>query len=165
MSERCNPRGIGLSVAVGVFAGCGPIGFHAPIALVLATAFRLNRLWAFVASRSSILPVYLAITFCEIQAGHFLRTGERLRLTPAEAFGLRYDVAAEWLIGVFVVGAVLATAAGLGAYAVARAWERRSPRRSPRAGETGDPVSSRRPAGLLRPSSGSPTSARPGPSL
>jgi uncharacterized protein (DUF2062 family) len=133
------------------------VGLHAAIALVLATALRANRLWALLASRVSILPVYLVIAFGEIEAGHFVRTGEVLRLSASEAFARRYEVLTEWLIGTLLVGSALAAAAGLLAYMCARAWHRH---RRTRAGDAAStPVSSRTPDELRPPSSESLTSA------
>ncbi|HLK37152.1 MAG TPA: DUF2062 domain-containing protein, partial [Polyangiaceae bacterium] len=55
LRERSSPPEVGLSVGVGVFAACTPLlGAHAWIALGLATLLRLNRVWAFLASRVSI---------------------------------------------------------------------------------------------------------------
>ena len=99
--EHSSPRGIGQSVGVGVFAGCTPVGFHAAIALGLATALRLNRLWAFLASRVSILPVYLAYrVLSEIEAGAL--RADRRALAPhsaSEALARRYELAVDWLLG------------------------------------------------------------------
>jgi uncharacterized protein (DUF2062 family) len=132
------------------------VGLHAVIALVLATAFRANRLWALLASRVSILPVYLVIALGEIEAGHFARTGEVLHLSASEAFARRYEVLSEWLIGTLLVGSALAAAAGLLAYVCARAWHRR---RRDGAGDTANtPVSSRTPDEFRPPSLESPTS-------
>jgi uncharacterized protein (DUF2062 family) len=154
VDERSAPHEIGKSVGVGVFAGCTPFGAHAAVALGLATAFRLNRLWAFLASRAAIFPVYLAIAFAEIEAGHLVRTGAWAHLRPAEAFARRYELTTDWVIGTLLVGVALGMVAGLIAYACARRWQK------PRAG---DGVSSRTPGGPPRPSLGSPTSAPPDP--
>ncbi len=115
---------------MGIFAGCTPWGFHAAIAIALATILRLNRLWAFAASRAAILPVYLAIAFCEIEAGHLLRTGQLARLTPGEAFAQRYDLLTEWLVGTLLVGSVLAAAGGALAYALATLYRSRARNRA-----------------------------------
>jgi uncharacterized protein (DUF2062 family) len=155
--ERSSPRGIGQSVAAGVFAGCTPLGFHGAIALALATAFRLNRLIAFAASHLSILPVYLAILFCEVEVGHLLRRGQFAHLTPGEAFDHRYELLTESLLGTLVVGAALGATLGLVAYVCARSLQRSSYR-------TRLPVSSRTLDGPRPPSSGSPPSAPPDPS-
>jgi uncharacterized protein (DUF2062 family) len=166
LREHSSPRGIGHSVAVGVFAGCTPVGLHAVIAVVLATALRANRLWALLASRVSILPVYLLIALGEVEAGHFVRTGKVVHLTASEAFAHRYDVLSEWLIGTLLVGSALAAAAGLLAYVVARAaraWQRPPP--GPPLAPEGASVSSRTPDEPRPLSSESPTSAPRGPSL
>jgi uncharacterized protein (DUF2062 family) len=160
LREHSSPRGIGHSVAVGIFAGCTPVGLHAVVALVLATALRANRLWAFLASRVSILPVYLVIAFGEIEAGHFVRTGEVLHLSASEAFARRYQVLSEWLIGTLLVGSALAATAGVLAYMCARTWHRRRRRRADdQVTRASTPVSSRTPDELRPPSSESLTSA------
>ena len=172
-SEHSSPREIGLAFAAGVFAGCTPFGFHGAIALALATLLRLNRLWAFVASRASILPIYLLIAFCEIEAGHFFRTGQFARLSPSEAFAHRNDLLTEWVLGTLVVGSALAAFAGLLAYACARAWPGGTapgegdagnvPGRSPSPGSPRS-LSPRKHDESRPPSSESRTSAPPDPS-
>jgi uncharacterized protein (DUF2062 family) len=160
LREHSSPRGIGLSVAVGVFAGCSPWGFHGILALAVATILRLNRLWAFLASRIAIFPVYLAIAFCEIEVGHLLRTGEFARLAPSEAFAHRYELFPALMLGTLVVGCVLAAVAGAAAYAGAAMWQRGQ------AGASGSDrraFSSHRLDGSRPPSSGSPKSAPPDP--
>lgn len=154
LDEHSTPPEIGKSVGVGVFAGCTPFGAHAVVALGLATALRLNRLWAFLASRTAIFPVYLAIAFAEIKAGHLVRTGAWMHLSPAEAFARRYELLTDWILGTLLVGIALGMVAGLVAYTCARRW-----RKSP----AGDAVSSRTPGGPPRRSLGSPTSAPPDP--
>jgi uncharacterized protein (DUF2062 family) len=157
LSERSSPREIGMSVGVGIFAGCTPPGFHAAVALGLATALRLNRLWAFLASRASVFPVYLAIAFLEIEAGHLLRTGAWAHLDASEAFARRYELAADWVIGTLLVGMALGAALGLVAYGCARLWQRNPAEAGNRL------VSSNRPEGPPPPSLGSRTSAPPDP--
>jgi uncharacterized protein (DUF2062 family) len=167
-SEHSSPREIGLAVAAGVFAGCAPFGFHGLVAVALATLLRLNRLWAFVASRTSILPIYLLILFCEIEAGHLFRTGQFARLSPSEAFAHRSDLLTEWVVGTLVVGSALAAFAGLLAYACARAWPWRTAPGDAGNVAGGPPsprsLSPRRLDESRRPSSESRTSAPPDPS-
>jgi uncharacterized protein (DUF2062 family) len=181
LGERCTPRGIGLSVGAGAFAGCTPWGFHAAVALALATVLRLNRLWAFLASRVSILPVYLAFAISEIEVGHRLRTGQFTHQTPSEAFAHRYELMTDWAIGTLLVGGAVAVLSGLVAYACARAWQKRRGGRQDAVGSAAGPQdvtgSTAGPqdavgsaAATLRtrdefrpPSSGSPTSAPPDP--
>jgi uncharacterized protein (DUF2062 family) len=151
-----------MSVAAGVFAGCTPWGVHAAVALALATLLRLNRLWALLASRASILPVYLLVAFCEIEVGHRLRTGQSTHLSAADAFAHRSEFVTDWVVGTLPVGCALAAAAGLVSYACARVWAR-SPGRGPSSGASDGAVSWRRLDGPRPPSSGSPTSAPPDP--
>ena len=58
----------------------------------LATALRLNRLWAFLASRGAIFPVYLAIAFAEIRRAIPSGPARGSICTPRQA-GLRADAA------------------------------------------------------------------------
>jgi uncharacterized protein (DUF2062 family) len=169
-SEHSSPREIGLAVAAGIFAGCAPFGFHGLVAVALATLLRLNRLWAFVASRTSILPIYLLILFCEIEAGHLVRTGHFAHLSPSEAFARRNDLLTEWVVGTLLFGSALAAFAGALAYACARAWPRGPAESQGEAGDApGGPASPRllspRKLDEARPpSSESRTSAPPDPS-
>jgi uncharacterized protein (DUF2062 family) len=122
-NEHATPHEVGLSVAVGAFSACTPfLGLHMWIALGLATVFRLNRLWAFLASRISIMPVYLWISFCEIELGHRLRAGEWLHVGAREALSRGMELSTDWAAGTALVGGFLAAALGLAAYACARRW-------------------------------------------
>jgi uncharacterized protein (DUF2062 family) len=123
-SERSTPRQIALSVVVGAFAAFTPfIGFHMWIALLLATLLRLNRLWAFLASRVSITPVFAAVAFGEIEVAHRLRTGAWLAsLAPSEVLVHARELIVDWLLGTALVGGALAAGAGGVAYVVARRW-------------------------------------------
>jgi len=148
--EHSTPREIGLAVAVGVFAGCTPfLSLHMWIALALATLLRLNRLWAFVGSRCSILPMFALIGFCEVESAHKLRTGAWAPLVPSEIVAHRAELLTDWLIGAALVGSALAVLAGFFAYAVARRWQK--------------VMTTRTLAGSRPPSSESPTSAPPSP--
>jgi uncharacterized protein (DUF2062 family) len=139
LREHSSPRETGLSVGVGVFSGCTPfLGFHLGIAILLATALRLNRLWAALGSRFSILPVFLWVTFGELEVAHRLRTGAWADLTPKSAFAHANDLLADWALGTVVVGGGLALAAGLLAYALAV----RSLRRASRTRAAARPLSS-----------------------
>jgi uncharacterized protein (DUF2062 family) len=121
--EHSTPPEVGLSVAVGVFSACTPLlGFHMWIALALATVFRLNRLWAFLGSRISIVPVYLWISFCEIELGHRLRAGAWVHMSAREALSHGKELSLDWAIGTGPIGCALGAACGLAAYAWARGW-------------------------------------------
>jgi uncharacterized protein (DUF2062 family) len=120
-SEHCTPGEVGWAVGIGVFAGCTPfLGLHMWIAIAIATLFGKNRLWAFVGSRVSFMPVFTAIAFCEIEAGHRLRVGAWLVLSPHDAVARGQGLIGDWLLGSILFGGLLAIALGLAAYFVAR---------------------------------------------
>ena len=122
-NEHSTPSKVGLSVGAGIFSACTPfIGFHMWIALALATFFRLNRLWAFLGSRVSIVPVYLWISFCEIELGHRLRSGRWLRLSARDALSQGRAFWIDWGVGTLLIGGALAALGGLVAYRCARGW-------------------------------------------
>ena len=115
-SEHSTPRELGWSIGVGVFAGCTPfLGLHMWIALALATAFRLNRLWAFVGSRVSLTPLFAVIAFCELETAHRVRKGVWAPLSPHDAIEHGREFLGDWLLGTFLVGATLAAALGFAA--------------------------------------------------
>jgi uncharacterized protein (DUF2062 family) len=135
LEERATPRGIAASIAVGVFSGCTPfIGLHAGIALVAATALRLNRLWAVVGSRVSFFLVLPWIVLVEIQTAHRLRTGEWAALFSSNALARADEWFLDWCLGSIPVGGVLALAFAALAYALAErrdAFRRRRPAPAP----------------------------------
>lgn len=145
--EHSTPREIGWSVGVGAFVACTPLlGLHFWVALGLATVFRLNRLWTVVGSRLSSTPILLATTFCEIEAAHRVRTGHWAPITWHESLAHGRELLGDWIAGAAVVGALIATCAGLLAYAVARRVQIARPHTPER---------------LRLPSSGSPPSKPP----
>ncbi len=132
-NERSSPHLVGCSVAVGVFSGFTPfLGFHMWIALGAATVLRLNRLWALLGSHLSILPLYMWVSFCEIQVGHRLRAGAWVELAPQEALAHGSQLFTDWLLGTGVVAGGLAGVLGVVAYFAARGWQRRRPSVKPR---------------------------------
>jgi uncharacterized protein (DUF2062 family) len=122
-AEHSTPREVGWSVAVGVFCGCTPfIGLHMWMALGLATALRLNRLWAFLGSRISTSVILAWLAFSEIELAHRLRTGEWMPLKPTDVLVQGWQLFGDWLFGAVLVGAVLAALVGALAYGLARRW-------------------------------------------
>jgi uncharacterized protein (DUF2062 family) len=152
--EHSSPREIGLSVGIGVFCACTPfLGLHMWMALAAATLLRLNRLWAFLASRASVTPIFLWITFCEIEIAHRLRSGAWASLAPREALSHGPALLTDWLIGSAIVGGLLGVAAGSVAYAWARS--RLSAQPNDAEGAPQPALSSHTPGGLRPPTSGS----------
>ena len=110
------------AIGVGVFIGCTPFfGFHLLMCWAVGSAFGLNRLHMYLAANISN-PVFAPfLIFSELQAGAFVRRGApqsltlaAIRTTDAWSFGLDY------LLGAFVVGAVLGSIAATGTYAAIR---------------------------------------------
>jgi uncharacterized protein len=127
--EHSTPREVGWSVAVGVFCGCSPfVGLHMWIALALATALRLNRLWAVVGSRVSMSVFLPWIAFSEIEIGHRLRAGAWMALTPdqvrAHVLDQGWRLFGDWLLGSVFFGATLAALLGACAFRAAHRWQR-----------------------------------------
>ena len=129
LREHATPLEIAGSVAVGVFAGCTPfIGLHAGIALLAATALRLNRVWALVGSRVSFFLVLPGIVLAEIQTGHRLRAGEWAPLHWANAVERAHEWFADWCLGSIPVGIALALVVGATAYGLAKRFDALKPR-------------------------------------
>jgi hypothetical protein len=149
--EHSTPREVGWSVAIGVFCGCSPFyGLHMFMALGLATALKLNRLWAFLGSRISTSLLVGWLVFSEIQLAHRLRTGAWMALKPEDVLAHGWQLFGDWLFGAVLVGGVLAAIFGGLTYALARRWRRDDP----------TPHTLEEP---LPRSSGSPPSAPPAP--
>ncbi len=121
--ERASPRQIGVAVAVGTVACFAPVlWFHLAAALLLATIFRLNRLWAAAASQlpSAFGLLRPFILFVELNVGHLVLTGTWLDLDPRQALRDAPHLLAAWGVGAAVVCAVLGVALGVAAYAWAK---------------------------------------------
>ncbi len=132
LNERSTPREVGWSVGVGVFSGCTPfIGAHMWIALGLATALRLNRLWAFLGSRVPSNVLLVGITFVEIELAHRLRAGAWAPLAWREALDHATAFVGDWFLGAALVGPALGAVLGLAAYATARRRAGVTPPRTP----------------------------------
>ena len=120
-NERATPREIGWAVAVGVFVGCTPaIGMHGGIAIASATILRLNRLWAFIGSRTSAFFILPLITYAEVEIAHHLRTGAWVTLDRQHVIDQAKELLLDWFIGTIPVGGALGAVLGLVAYALAR---------------------------------------------
>jgi len=139
LREHASPREIGCAVGVGVFAGCTPIvGLHGVLAVALATALRLNKLWAFLGSRVSNLTIFPWIVLAEVQIAHRVRTGAWVAITVDDVLAHGKELLLDWLLGMIPVGGALAVAIGGMAYLVARfkARRTRAPRPPPSSGSS-----------------------------
>jgi len=132
LHEHATPREIGWAVGAGVLAGCTPIvGTHGIIAIAIATAFRLNKLWALLGSRTSNTLIFPWIVLAQVQLSHRIRTGAWLALTVDDVLGRWRGFLLDWLLGMIPVGAGLAVAFGTAAYVVSSLVVRIKARRRP----------------------------------
>jgi uncharacterized protein (DUF2062 family) len=127
-NERASPKQIGWAVAVGCFMGCSPaVGFHGGLALLCATALRLNRLWCWLGSRSSNIFILPFLACAEVEVAHRVRTGAWVAIDRdhmlAEAQGLLLD----WFLGMLPVGVPISLGLGFVAFLWAK---RRAERRA-----------------------------------
>jgi uncharacterized protein (DUF2062 family) len=118
-AEHASPVQISVAVAAGLFACCSPLlGFHCFIALALATLFRVNRLWAAVASQASIFGILRPpIVFAEIELGHHLRAGAWAPLDLATIVQRAPSLMLDWAIGSLPFGLTVSALGGLLAWA------------------------------------------------
>ena len=150
-SERATPREIFWAIFLGSFAGCTPaIGLHTWVALGLATAFRKNRLFAWLASRISNVVLLPFIIYAEVQTAHRLRTGAFVTMDLHDLDHLiaqAKELLLDWILGTIPVG----TTTGLVLGTICWLFAKRRDARVAKEAATPAP-----PAGLPPPSSGSP---------
>ncbi len=149
-AEHASPGQISVAVAAGLFACCSPLlGFHCFLALALAMLFRVNRLWAAVASQASIFGILRPpIVFTEIELGHYARLRSWAPLDLATIVQRAPSLMLDWALGSVPFGLTVSVAGGLVTYASLRATaaikRRRSRPLEPSSGST--PSCSRSPA-------------------
>lgn len=122
-TEHRTPGKVGFGVGVGVFVGCSPFwGVHFPIALVLATLFRLNRAIVYASAYIGNPLTVGPLLFAEVQVGHRILHGAWLPVTLAnvETLGV-LGLFTDLLIGSAVLGGALSALLGGAAWIVARA--------------------------------------------
>lgn len=133
-NERATPKEIFWAIFLGVFIGCTPaLGFHTVVVLSAATLFKVNRLFAWIGSRSSNALVLPFIIIAEIQVAHIVRTGSWATLDrstiqlehPFESVG---PLLVDWILGTIPVGCALGGLLGLLAWRFAIARDRRKAR-------------------------------------
>lgn len=113
-TEHTSPRKLSLAVALGVFIGFTPFwGVHLALAVLVASALRLNRLVVYAAANVANPVTIAPIVFAEVQVGHRLLEGSWLPLRIAEV----KDLGLGGLLWVFLVGSLL-----VGAAAAVVAW-------------------------------------------
>jgi uncharacterized protein (DUF2062 family) len=123
LREAAAPRQIAAAAMLGIFLGTLPlIACHSVVIIIAATRLRLNRLLALNISHICAPPLVPALA---IEAGHFMRHGRFLTEFNMRTLGLElHHRFFEYLIGSLVVGPVLALAAGVATYGLARLYQR-----------------------------------------
>ncbi len=127
------PAALALAVALGIFLGCSPFyGLQTVLVFAFAALFRLNPVLAFLGSQVSIGPVGLGIAGVEVALGEWLRYGRWAMPRATAGLGLARwlwgHALYSWVLGSAVLGAALAAAGGLAAWAALAAWQARSRR-------------------------------------
>lgn len=119
-TERATPRQIALAFGVGAFVGSTPVvGFHGWIAVGVATALRLNRLYAFLGSRVSSPLVLPFIVLAEIELAHRVRCGVFLALDRHHILSQAKTLMLDWCLGTLPVGLAIGLVAAAIGWALA----------------------------------------------
>ena len=127
LSEHTEPSKIGLAFGVGAAIGCSPlIGLHALVALLLATALRLNRVAAFAGSNVSLGPLMPTWITIEVLLGAKLLGTAPPDFSQAEIIPLARSALSTWLVGYAIVGPTLGISLGFVAYFAAKLKQSRT---------------------------------------
>lgn len=118
---------LAVAVAVGVLIGCSPLfGLHALIGIATARLLRLNQIAVFLGEQISIAPLAPLVLFLQLQAGHRLRSGRFLELSPRMIDPhLAGQLLGDWLVGFASCGPALAALLGTLTYFVLSISRRR----------------------------------------
>jgi uncharacterized protein (DUF2062 family)/SAM-dependent methyltransferase len=122
-TEHRTPGKVGVGVGLGVFVGCSPFwGVHFPLAVLLATFFRLNRAIVYASAYIGNPLTAGPILFGEVQLGHRLLHGSWLPVTLAKVETVGFlGIFTDLMIGSAVFGLVLGALLGVAAFVIARA--------------------------------------------
>ena len=113
-TEHTTPMKVALAVGLGVFVGVSPLwGLHFALCVLLATAFRLNRVLVYAAANLGNPLTAAPILFAELQIGHRLlhRSWLPIALDDIQAAGLQ-GLVTSLVVGSVAVGLVLGAAIG-----------------------------------------------------
>ncbi len=122
-TEHRTPAKVGLGVGIGVFVGCSPLwGVHLPMAVLLATLFRLNRAIVYASAYIGNPLTAGPMLFAEVQIGHRILHGIWLPVTLAkvETVGV-LGIFTDLMLGSVVFGIALGAVLGVAAWIVAAA--------------------------------------------
>ena len=117
-SERAAPKEIAWAIALGVFCGCTPaVGLRPLLAVALSTAFRLNRLFAFIGAHiASNWLTFPWVILLEIQVAHRIRSGAYVALDMRDLLHQASALLVDWLLGALLIGTGAAALAWLLAF-------------------------------------------------
>jgi glycosyltransferase involved in cell wall biosynthesis len=109
-----------LSIALGVFVGISPFwGFQTAIVLLLAVAFRLNKVISFAFSNISFPPLIPFVILGSLKIGsYFISTGKPLILNTSMSFSDIKNNIGQYLVGSFILATIMAMLLGLSGFFV-----------------------------------------------
>jgi uncharacterized protein (DUF2062 family) len=122
-----DPVRMSLAVGLGLFFGIVPIwGFQMVVAATVAHFLRLNKVITLVASNISIPPVAPFIIAGAFILGHWMFTGEILKLAPPQMTGAKtFEYVRQWLVGSVALALIVAAVGTAGTYVLARLIRRK----------------------------------------
>ena len=109
-----------LSIALGVFVGISPFwGFQTAIVLLLAVAFKLNKVISFAFSNISFPPLIPFVILGSLKIGsYFIQTGKPLLLNTSMSFSDIQNNIGQYLVGSFILATIMAMLLGLSGFLV-----------------------------------------------
>ena len=122
-----DPLRLSLAVGLGLFFGIVPIwGLQTVIAATLAHRLRLNMAITLLAANISLPPMVPFLLYAGTALGHWLFTGELLKVALAEMTVARArGYVWEWLVGSLVLAVVVAGLGIVVTYVIARVVRRK----------------------------------------
>ena len=120
------PARVAGAVGLGLFCGIAPFwGVQMLVAATLAHWLRLNKAITLLASNISIPPLVPFIIYGATVLGHWLFTGKILTISPSEIRTHAGEFLWQWIVGSFVLAALVAAVGIFTTYCAARLWRRK----------------------------------------
>ena len=132
MSQSRSAAGHANAAARDLSGAARHAAYAAGQAAVVAHVLRLNKVVTLIASNISIPPMMPFILFGALALGHWIFTGERLNLDPADMTRAKaLDYLWHWAVGSVLLGAIVGGLGGLVTYVLARIFKARAHRQPP----------------------------------